>query len=537
MPRVPTVEGPSLQTNAAPNAYQTAPTALGEAGMAQARQLGQLAELAKQQQNRDDIDTVFRAETALKDDYLKFERDELGKSGADAKGTNERAAAWWGEAQAKYADGLTGRQRFAFDRSATQLRQASQSTLARHEQHQVNESLKESAQARVGTAVETAIADPTSERLALSRKEIAEAVGMAGKAAGYTPEITQAKVTEALSLMHKGVVMRLVDNDPDAAKAYYYGNRKEIGGGTQITLEKALQHGGMLQKAQEAADKITVEHPDLADAMAYVEKNFQGEEEKAVKLEVQSRYATIKGAKNEISTQAYGSALLAVQQGQRVPADVWSKMDDSHRAAVLQHQEARAKALAAEAAGEKIKTNFAAWDQLNRLVGSDPTAFANEDLGKWQASISKQDLMEFAGLQRKIRSGAEGAHGVATLAQQVDVVTEQLRLEGQSNAEKRGQLKRSIYDALNSEQRQRGRELTYDERQKVIDQQIMQVSVPGFIWGTSEKPAYQLTPEERGKIVVPDADRKLITDALRAKGRPVNDQAVLDLYRRQKGLQ
>lgn len=545
--RVPTVDGPSVALNPAPNAYQTTPQALGGAGMVRAQQLGQAAQLGAQvvemqqkQQNRDDIDAVFRAETALKDDYLKFEREELGKQGVNAKGAAERAAQWWGEAT-KYGEGLTERQAHAFRRSATQLRLSSSSTLGRHEQHQANEALKESAQARIGTAVNMAIADPVPERVAAARKEIAEAVSIAGNLAGYPPEVTQAKMSEALTLMHRGVVMQMVDNDPDAAKAYYYTNKKEIAGATRATIEKALERGGRLQKAQEAADQLVAKFgDDVPAAMAHIEKTYQGEDEQAIKAEFNQRFTTIKTTKQAMSQTAYETAMLHTVQGQKVPAAVWSQMDDGHKAAIIEKREAEAKARRAESEGKAVKTDFGAWDKINRMVTDDPKAFVSFDLGRMADKISRGDLQQFADLQRKLRTNDDKPLKEAvSLAQQIDVVVDGLRLNGTANDEKRSQLRKSIHDALIAEQqgRKKGEELTYDERQKVIDRQIMQVTIPGFIWDTTKR-AYELKPgeAEKAKIVVPDDDRKLIIQALKAKGRPTDEPAIIELYRRQKGL-
>lgn len=548
MPRVPTVEGPSVQTNALPDAYQSTPSAIGGAGMAQAQQFGQAAQavgayqqMRQQEQNRDDIDAVFRAETALKDDYLKFERDELGKQGVDAKGAGERAAAWWGEAERKYGDGLTARQLSAFKRSATQTRLASVSALGRHEQHQSNEALKESSQARIGAAIDLAVGDPTPERLSAARKDIAEAVGIASKLAGMPPEAAERKLSEAMTLMHRNIVMSMVDRDPDAAKAYYYTNKKEINGATRITLEKTLEHGGRLQKAQEAADELMVKFGnDMPAAMAHIEKTYQGEDEKAIKAEVLQRFTTIKSTKQAMSLTAYETALLHTVRGQKVPADVWSQMDDGHKAALIEKQEAEAKQRLAEARGQAVKTDFGTWDKINRMVTEDPKAFAAFDLGRVADKLSGGDLQEFGALQRKLRTGDDKPLKEAvTLAQQIDVVVDGLRLNGQANDERRSQLRKAINDALVAEQQGRkGNEpLTYEERQRVIDRQIMQVAVPGFLWD-KKKLAYELKPGEakNAKIVVPDDDRELIVEALKTKGRIVDEAAILELYRRQKGL-
>ena len=545
MPRVPAVDGPSVQaTGLAKNAYEQAPVALGQAGMVRAQQLGQAAQAAdafmqarERQQNRDDLDAVFRAETALKDDYIKFEREELGKQGVNAKGLGERAKTWWGEAEKKYSEGLTDRQRSAYQRSATALRLSSSNTLGRHEQHQSNEALKESSQARIGAAIDLAIGDPTPDRVAAAKKEITEAVAIVGNMQGMPPEMQQRKVGEALTILHKNIVMQTVDRDPDAAKAYYYTHKKEIDGAARGTIEKALETGGRLQKAQEAADALVVQFGDnVPAAMAHIEKTYSGEEEKAIKAEFTQRYSTVKATKQQMSQTAYETAMLHTVQGQKVPAAIWSQMDDGHKAAIIEKREAEAKQRRAEAEGKGIKTDWSTWDKLNRLSTDDPKAFAAFDLGRVADRVSRQDMEEFGKLQRKMRSGDDKpVKDAVTLTQQVDVIADNLRLR--PNSEEHAALRKSIFDEINAAQERADKPLDYKTRQEIIDRQVMKVvTSKGWMWDT-KKPVYQLTPEERAKAAPTADDRKALLDRFKARGveKPTEEQ-ITDAFRRWKGL-
>jgi hypothetical protein len=550
--RLPTVEGPSVAPQGVDSrsAYQSTPAGLGGAAAVQARQIGQVAQVAdayldmrRKEQNRDDLDSVFRAETGLKEDYLKFERDELGKYGANAKGAGERAAQWWGEAEKKYGEGLTERQAFAFKRSATQLRIASSSTLARHEQHQSNESLKESSTARIGTAIQTATADPTDERVANSRKEITEAVNITSNLAGDTPEVRERKLAEALTMMHKGVVTRLADSsnpdDLDRAKAYYYTHKKEIDGTSRAVIEKTLERSSVLTEAQTAVDELRTKFgDDLPAAMKHIEATYTGEKEKAVKAEYTSRYTTDKAGKQAISQTAYETALLHTVQGQRVPNAVWNQMDDGHKAAIIEKREAEEKARRAAAEGKPIKTDFTTWNKLNRMATDDPKAFVAFDLGRVADKISGGDLQEFGNLQRKLRSGDEKPHKeIVSVSQQVDVALDGLALR--ANTPEQAAARKAIYDALTAEQAGRDNKtpLTYDERQKVIDRQIMKaVSSPGMVWDTTKR-VYQMTPEERAKAEPTSEDRKVLVERFKKAGvaKPTDEQ-INEAFRRWKGL-
>ena len=554
MPQVPVVRGPSVTLNAAPDVQQRVGAATPDAfGGVQARQLGQaaqglagVAEVLAIKQEKDDADSVFRAETALKTDYLAFEREELGRRGVDAKGAGERSTKWWEQVESKYSEGLTSnRSQRLFKRSAGALQMASSGTLMRHEQQQTDKSLQESAMARVATAIDTAIGDPTPERLSLARTEIESSIGVMAKLGGHTPEIAAAARADAFTKMHKGIVMNLADSDPDAAKAYFYTHKKEIAGPERVVIEKALEREGRLAKVQEAADEIVPKAASLSEALAYVQKNYSGEDEKALTQEVTARFHVAEKDIKDRTTKAFESAMLYTAQRQKVPANVWATLDDGDKARLLEHQRAvsrsdaaEARARSNEARGRETKTDFATYDRLNTLAGASPREFAQTPLGQFADQMSTADLKHFSNLQQKIRTGEDSVE-VVSLANQLDQVVESMRLGGQNNSEKRGAFKSQVNQALMEAQREKGNvKLNYEERQKVIDRQVITVSVPGFLWD-SEKRAFELTPEERAKAkaVVPDGDRKLITDALRTMKRPITEQAISDLYKRQKGIQ
>lgn len=534
MPQVPRVMGPSAEAAPLPGARYVASSAAGAGAMQQSARLNDIAQAtqqwAREYQNNVDLTATWSAETALRDDYLQFEQGELAKQGVNAQGATQRASQWWAENGKKYAEGLTDRQQSAYVRNISALRQSTTGALFRHERTQTEGAMVASANARVGSAINAAITDPTPERVTNSKREIVEATGIAARLAGLPPDAQAALVGEKVNLLHRGVVLQLADTDPDGAKAYFYGNKKEIAGGTQLELEKVVERSGKLQKAQAAADDIMAKGMSLADAEAHIETTYSGEDEAAIKAEVHNRWTTKKQGEAEIVGKAYGSAQLAVSQGRRVAANDWSAMDDAHRAAIVERQRAEQKRNAAEAEGRAVKTDFGTWDTLNRWVTSDPKAFAAADLGRWSDKVSRSDLMQFGDLQRKIRTGDEKpVKDAVSLGQQVDIVSDNLKLK--ANSPDSAALRKSIYDAVQLEQQTKGKDLTYEERQKVIDRQVMTMTVPGMVWD-SDKPSYQLTAEERAtaRAKVPSADRALIVEALRKHGKPVTEEAISDLY-------
>lgn len=545
MPVVPRVSGPSVELRAAPNATQNiagiTPDAFGARDVRNLQEIGQIVNHIKEQ---DDADRIFRAETALKTDYLAFEQSELERKGVDAKGAGERSAKWWGEAQKKYSAELNnGRQERIFQRSSSAIQMAGNQTLLRHETQQRNQSLAESTIAQVQSASDMAIADPSPDRVQMSRQQIIASNQVLGQLRGDAPDVIEQRTKTALTGMHKGVVMKTVDEDPDAAKAYYYSHRKEIAGPDQVVIEKALKNGGLLLKGQQVADEVMGKFTSIGEAESYIQKNYSGEEEKAIKHEVRDRFRVMEMSTSKAQTDAYEQGQLIVAKRGKIPQNLALTMGEGNYARLIEHQEAKARADEAHArarAGDKdkaIKTDFRTYDEINRMSWQDPQSFLTLDLGRFQDRLSTADLKKFSEDKQKLGT-AEGVKGLQSRQQQITTAIDQMKLGGGSNAEKRGLFTRNVNDAIEQEQKTQGRPLKYAEIQKVIDQQVMTVAVPGFLWD-SEKRNFEVTPEDRAKkpvVVVPDFDKKQITEALKAKGMKVNDENIRALYQSVKGI-
>lgn len=517
-------------------------------GLAMA-QVGQvIGQIGEEIQKKNDEQAVFEARRKLdqweRDTLYDAEKGVVAKRGVDALELPNKVPQDYDKFAGEVASTLTtNRQRKVFQDMAQSRRNQVADFTIRHATQQKEVYERSEMNATLASSSERAIALATNGDTAAARAELdvsgARLMSYMKVRGAPGEEISMALKANA-SGTHEAVVRSLVNKgDPLAAKAYFEANSAGMLEKDKLQAGGLLKQGLLLSKSQEAADKIVPQFGDIAKAMKHIEDNFDGEEEKAVKHEVTERMTRNLQAKNLLSQNAYETALLATVQGQRVPAEAWLQMDDGHKAAIIEKREAEAKARRAEAEGNPIKTDFAAWDNLNRMVTADRAGFASLDLGRFADRISVQDRMEFANIQRDIRAGGGKSLDVVTLQQQISTTVGQLKLTGANNAERRGQLEHAIVTEIRAKQQETGGKLNDEDRQKIIDKNVMQMAVPGKVWGTNEKPLYQLTPEERAKakVVVPDGDRTLITEALRAKGRPVNDEEILKLYKRQKGIQ
>jgi|688.fasta_scaffold07307_4 hypothetical protein len=78
-----------------------------------------------------------------------------------------------------------------------------------------------------------------------------------------------------------------------------------------------------------------------------------------------------------------------------------------------------------------------------------------------------------------------------------------------------------------------GRKLTPEERNAEVDRLFSDVTVRGNLFGTNRVMLFEATTEQ--EIVIPDDDRKAITDALRATGKEVSEQNIRAYFLKAKG--
>jgi hypothetical protein len=104
------------------------------------------------------------------------------------------------------------------------------------------------------------------------------------------------------------------------------------------------------------------------------------------------------------------------------------------------------------------------------------------------------------------------------------------------------ELTNSIRDQIDAEQQRQGKEISRGDKQKIMDQTIMNTAqVPGTI-GSKTEPVFQMSPADMQKAFVmvgtqkiplasvPADQRAQIITSLRAKGMSVTEQSIANLW-------
>jgi soluble lytic murein transglycosylase-like protein len=264
----------------------------------------------------------------------------------------------------------------------------------------------------------------------------------------------------------------------------------------------------VLVDAGTQAARLPSETEAIERARALAGGNLQQAEEnvKQVKLELATRQRAEKELQDQLEQQAF-AAIEAGTSPNSLPYEARVALGREKMAGLHAYAEARIK-------GGEPKTNWTEYDRLSHMTDDE---IRKEDLLKSRHLLSDSDFRHFAARQR-----GQTPPDVASLKQQLDTAFDQLEWTGPKHAEDRGYLASVINSVIDDQQKRQKKELSWAERQEIIDRALMQRKIPGTIWDRSA-PLAKFTVDD-----IPAEDLRIIRDL----APELNDQAALDAYRR-----
>lgn len=541
MPRVPTVTGPQVAEQSLQTAPQRSAASPGLLDNPQMAQMGRaMAEVGAQIQERTDADLLMRAETEIKNRYAQWEAQAKQRRGVQAWDVTKDAAKFWDDESGKVGEMLTNpRQQALFGQTVTKLRTQSLGVFASHEADQRRVSLIGSARSSIDGSIDLAAASPTPEVIGSAKTDILSRTQMLAKLEGWSPERVQVEASDHLTKLHTQVLQTLVDKDPARAADYFSVNKGEIAGSKHAELERLVNTGTTLRKAQTFADDAIARGLDEASALKEARERLDGEDERIAVVELKTRFAERTVARERMQRDAADEAFAIYARTGRVsavPPSLLEKMDGRTVLALRQQAQADADRMS----NREVRlppTNWERYYQLRQQAINDPQAFARRDLRADFPDLGKSERESLIDLQAKANNPAE-LKDAATLSAQLSNTHDLMKWTGAGSAELRGRFDLAATDAINTEERRLGKKLGYEERQKIIDRMLVQGDINGR-WPGGSRQWFQVvgTPDAANFVAqVPDSERKKIEDALRRNKQPVTDDAVRALYQQKLGL-
>jgi predicted Fe-S protein YdhL (DUF1289 family) len=358
-------------------------------------------------QDRENADMLFRAETTLKDDYIKFERDVRERKGQNAWGATKDAEKWFTDQEKKHSDILQNdTQRRLFNQSFTKLRQSATSSISQHEAGERRKSLEESAQASIvgsinlaaGAAADMQLgptldaegnAIPGSDPIGGVKSDVIKRVQVLSDINGWTSERKTMEEAKYLTSLHSQVLQSLVVANPAKAKEYYKTYKEEINGSERDGIEKVIQEGTLREVAQTATDEIMGKGLSLGAALNYARSKYQGHEEDEITRRIKERFSEREAALNLGQKHASDAAWKVLTNGggrDNIPPALWNALPGEEQRQVLNYLDARTAR--GDNAGKDDIENLAKVETM--IEQGDITK--KEGLAKYEPFFSKSTL-------------------------------------------------------------------------------------------------------------------------------------------------
>lgn len=479
---------------------------------------------ATEQRERENIESVFRAETAVRDEYLQFEQAARERRGQNALGVTDEAAKWWEERLKKAQKDLVNpEQQSTFDRLMTPVRQQAMQAVSRHEADERRVSLVESAQASIATSIDLAAAhsdDPAA--LIEGKVEIRRRLAVVAQLNGYTPERREFEERVVLTRLHTQVINEIADLEPEFAQAYLAANRDEINGPERVALEKLVSTSTTVAQAQNATDTLMAAGMSRAQTLAEARKRYSGAEEDEVVRRLNARFSELDAARAAGERQTADQAWDLFARGglTSIPPSTLARLDGRTLQALKREEQRRA-------AGADIITNPDRYAELRTMAATDPNAFRALDLRQEFGQLAEAERRALLSMQIQLKK-PDTSMDVASLERQLGNAKDLAKITDKA---KQGQFDTAVTNQIQAEAKAAGRQLNYEERQRVIDRMLIENDE----WGRNRR-LYQLPAGSDINPVIPDDERRAIERALRSRGKAVTDAEVMRVFKIANGF-
>lgn len=174
------------------------------------------------------------------------------------------------------------------------------------------------------------------------------------------------------------------------------------------------------------------------------------------------------------------------------------------------------------------------WSLYYKLA-SDPALLKVTNLDALRHKLGPAEFKQLTGDQVKLNKGddtsltqLQSAKDVLSGFMEQAGINPNPKFDDKADAEKVGRITAQFQARITAREQATGKKLGTNELREEAAALFAPVKIPGLIWD-SEKTAVEISATDA--VVVPDADRSQIEQALRRAGRQVTAQAVESLYR------
>lgn len=533
MPQVPVYNGPQVRTEALRPAFarnmdvSSGGRAVGQALQGLGDDLDRVA-LRNAETRANEVDTeITRAWNAWED-------ENRGKyTNQTAEGYTAAVDAWWKDAAKTYGGDLDPRARGMVGKALARRQTIALDQAGKYESAEKEKYADSTTAAAISTATVSALKSGDYEGEAARIRDL---VATQGARKNWDKDQRNAELNNRLGTYHTAVVTQLAEKDAVGAQTYLEAaiQRGEIPADRQTRLETIIKGEADNQFAtQKAAEWSAM---PLKDQLAEAAKIEDPQRREKTLTQVRNNYAMVKQAEQEQEAAAADTAWQAIARGQRVPEAVLSQMNGRERIQLQEHLRAKAERAAA---GRPVKTDMATYiDTREKLARGERV-----DLRALTEKVSPSDMEKLIDIQTSTSKGGVKQDSMLTDEARINTALTGLGIVKKDNPAVATAFTLEVDRRVRAESAARGgKDLTADEKQKIIDTVAMD-KVYVDEWGRDpQKPIALLKPDELADAYVtvgeqrvqlntiPATDRAQIISALKKRGITATEQAIAELY-------
>jgi hypothetical protein len=509
-----------------------------------------------QKKARDAADqtAILKASNALsdwKDQYIYDPNSgALTKHGEDAFPLPEQTADAFHQKANEIADTLTNdKQKQAFARISSSEWQSTDLQVRQHVFKEIQGYQANELQATVKNAADDAVRNAGNVPLIAQNLAKAEsAITSMGPQLGIGPEQQKEQILAMRSGVHTGVISQLLATGQEQqAQAYFEETKDQISADHLDDVQRALEVGKVRGEAQKTSDDIIAKGGTLTEQMARARDISDPKVREEVEQRLSRNDTLMERAQREQQQQTMRGAYDIIDRTgdvANIPPAVWATLDGGTRSAMREYADRLAK-------GTPAKTDWPTYYGLMQKAADDPEGFSTTNLLKSRAALGDTEFKQLTEMQGAIVKGDRNraeASGLGDYRQRDQILTDTLTQygidpkakpntpQGQANAELRRILDERVDAVQQPDASGKRRKASGVEIQQALDNILsVKVGTPGSWWGLIPFNGISLSGDQKRAVDltigdVPSSERPNIEAALRAKGRPVSDATVLDLY-------
>lgn len=536
MPTVPRVSVPDVQAAPQPDVRIQAQPGYGSAeamGNAQRSAADVLERIGLNMQAKADDAAIFGARTKLAE-WESQQFDPSNPNGVYAsKGKNalhvpDTVMADYQQHVQQIKGGLSNSvQAAAFDRMATQFGLQVRNRLQSYAVQQNDAYIKETNAAaqqsmldRASAAASDGRMDDMTQEVNLAHAQIEMVGRQNGEPAAYIDQQKEAFSSRVLASAVDGM---LSSGQYDRAVKFYHANRDDMTMQDRARIDGAVRNADLLTQTQTQSQQIIAKYGSGSAAVSEAQKIEDPVLRKHVITAIDQE-----GVRREREQNAYDRAMKdkaysavfkadpATPIDKAVPPDVLSHLDPTDVLSLQAFQERRLK-------GTATKTDPRVFEKLDTMPDAELSKQnINSYYVKGQLSASDRDHLikkqeQIDNPKKAPNWGSDGSMFQEAF-QSMGVPS-----TGADNQAKRGAFRARYYEAVRKATESKGKDLTDDERWKIMNDLMLKVSrenshLFGLFHTTETHPLYQVPAQDLKDYKVPEDVRNQIVQRFKAHG-------------------